>query len=233
MTKQEFINSGLLIMNEANMADEQGRMFVGADTAQVDRQIEGSYVDAWRRCAKVMPREWFENKSFKSNSPIPSLADGTGYVQLPDDFYLLSRFKMRGWQKAVYEASVENERVASIQANEYTRGSEIRPVCTIGVEDVSGTIKKVLRYYSLKKGILSHTIEQAIYVPITKSMKDMDKSEQLNLADQVIEPIAYIAAATVFTMHGKDKIASSLEERAIEMYPGLQSVKFGITTVKQ
>ena len=61
MTKQDFINRVLLIMNEAGMIDAQGNQFTGADAAQVDRYIEGSYVDAWRRCVKVMPRSWFAN----------------------------------------------------------------------------------------------------------------------------------------------------------------------------
>ena len=41
MTKQEFIDRVLLIMNEASMADPMGSVFIGADTAKIDRQIEG------------------------------------------------------------------------------------------------------------------------------------------------------------------------------------------------
>lgn len=233
MTKQQFINRVLLIMNEASMADPSGTMFIGADTAQLDRQIEGSYVDAWRRCVKVMPRSWFANKSFKTAGVVPNLPQGTGYVVLPDDFYLLSSFKMQGWQKAVQEASVINERVSSIQSNEYTRGSEIRPVCVIDLEEVSGSIKTVLRYYSLSKNMSSHVIEQAIYVPIVKPLKEMEATDDIGLGGQVIEPLAYITASTVFTMHEKNDIAQALNARAVEMFPGLQSVRSGIATVKQ
>lgn len=220
-------------MNEASMADPSGTMFIGADTAQVDRQIEGSYVDAWRRCVKVMPRSWFENKSFKTAGLVPSLATGTGYVELPADFYLLSSFKMQGWQKAVHEASVVNELVSSIQSNDYTRGSEIRPVCVIDLHDVGGVIKTVLRYYSLSKSLDEHIIEQAIYVPVVRPLKDLLATDELGLSDQVIEPLAYISASTVFTMHEKNDIAKALDTRAVEMFPGLQSVRNGISTVKQ
>lgn len=233
MTKQEFINRVLLIMNEASMADPSGVMFIGADAAQVDRQIEGSYVDAWRRCVKVMPRSWFENKSFKSAGLVPDLSHGTGYVELPDDFYLLSSFRMQGWQKAVQEASMINELVSSIQSNDYTRGSVIRPVCVIDLQEVSGAIKHVLRYYSLPKDLTAHAVEQAIYVPVATPLGELEATAELVLSDQVIEPLAYITASTVFTMHEKNSIAQALDARAVEMFPGLQSVRNGVTTVKQ
>lgn len=234
MTKQEFINRVLLIMNEASMADASGNMFIGADSAQIDRQIEGSFVDAWRRCVKVMPRSWFANKTFKNTAGlVPNLAQGTGYVVLPTDFYLLSSFRMQGWQKSVQEASIINELVSAIQSNEYTRGSEIRPVCVIDLDEVSGAIKNVLRYYSLKKGLSTHVVEQAIYVPVVKPLKEINATDELNLSDQVIEPLAYITASTVFTMHEKTAIAQALDARAVEMFPGLQTVRKGVTTNKQ
>ncbi len=233
MTKQDFINRVLLIMNEAGMADKSGQMFIGADQAQVDKQIEGAYVDAWRRCAKVVSRAWLSNKSFKQQGLVFDKANGTGYVELPSDFYLLSSFKMKGWQKTVHEASVSNDRVMAIQSNEYTRGSEIRPVCVIDLQDVNGVIKHVLRYYSLKKGAADHEVETAIYVPVVKPLKELDKEDDMGISDQIVEPIAYITASTVFTMHEKDEVAKALETRAVQMLPGLESVVGNIVTTKQ
>lgn len=215
------------------MVDSQGAAIIGADNAQVDRYIESSYVDAWRRCVKVMPRVWFDNKSFTSQQVTSDLANGIGFVVLPADFYLLTSFKMQGWQKAVHEAALDNERTSNIQSNEWTRGSEIRPVCTLSVKMVSNTPKHVLNYYSLKKGLSAHTIEEAIYVPVVTPMKELAMDAELNLHDQVIEPLAYILASSVFTMFEKYDISKALEARAIEMFPGLQSVKLGNVTVKQ
>ncbi len=134
MTKQEFINRVLLIMNEVGMTDDQGNSFIGADIAQVDRYIEGSFQNAWRILAVNVPKSWLGNKSFSNYPIIKNTADGTGCVVLPDDFYLLDTFKMKGWQKPVFEASIENERVSSIQSNPYTRGSAIRPTTVISNE---------------------------------------------------------------------------------------------------
>lgn len=229
----------MLIMNEAGMYDVNGNSFFGADTTQVDRHIEGTYVDAWRRCIKVMPRIWFKNATFNKATLKSDLEHGIGYVVLPADFYLLSRFKMRGWKKPVLEASIENERVSSIQSNEYTRGSQIRPVCTISdclIEDEkTGTeaIKQVLNYYSLRSGLMKHEIEEAIYIPVCKPLKEIDTDEELELNDQLIEPLAYLVASTVFTQFEKYDISKSLEQRAVEMFPGLDSVRGTNITVKQ
>ncbi|NDV46095.1 hypothetical protein D0T49_03445 [Paludibacter sp. 221] len=233
MKKVDFINRVMLIMNEADMSTNKGLSLLGADMAQVDRYIEGSYADAWRRCIKVMPRTWFENKSFSNLLPIPDLSYSTGYVVLPDDFYLLTSFKMEGWQKAVFEATIEDEKVSSIQSNEWTRGSAIRPVCTISNKSIGNEVKQVLNYYSLSPSMVEHRIEQAIYVPIAKPLKNYSPNEDIKLNEQLIEPIAYLCASTVYTMFEKYDLSRALEQRAIEMYPGLQVVRGNNVVTKQ
>jgi len=254
MTKEDYIKRVLLIMNESGLMDLNQNSFIGADTAQVDRYIEGSYVDAWRRCATVMPRAWFRNDSFLKQPHYPDLLCGTGFVVLPDDFYLLTGFKMKGWTKAVYEAYIDNDKTAAIQSNENTRGSEIRPVCTISnrlvkklvaiklefenetdndKEEDDGKIKQVLNYYSLQKGLVKHEIEEAIYVPVCKPLIECKLEDELEIKPQVIEILAYLSASTVFTLFEKYDIAKALEQRAIEMFPGLKSIRGTNVTVKQ
>ena len=232
VTKEEYIKRVLLIMNEAGLMDVDKNSLLGADTAQVDRYIEGSFVDAWRACARVMPRVWFRNLSFASSQLVSDISNGTGYVVLPDDFYLLTGFKMQGWKKGVYEAFINNEKTASIQSNEYTRGSTIRPVCTISNKLIGSTVRQVLNYYSLNRGV-SHIVEEALYIPAETSLKDRSDDYQLNLSDQILEPIAYLSASTVFVMFEKYDIAKALEQRAIEMFPGLKSVRGTNITIKQ
>ena len=233
MTKESYIKRVLLIMNEAGLMDLAGNSFIGADTAQVDRYIEGSFVDAWRRCVGVMPRMWFRNESFANATIIPDFPKGTGCVILPKYFYLLTGFKMCGWRKAAYEAAIDNERTSSIQSNEYTRGSEISPVCTISNRVIKGNVTQVLNYYSLPRGLDKHEIEEAIYLPVCKPLTECELDEELHLNQQVIEIMAYLSASTVFTLFEKYDIAKALEQRAIEMFPGLKSVRGTNVTVKQ
>jgi len=233
MTKEGYIKRVLLIMNEAGLMDLAGNFFIGADTAQVDKYIEGSFVDAWRRCAAVMPRVWFRNESFTNTTVFPDRPSGTGYVILPEDFYLLTGFKMKGWIKAAYEASIDNERTASIQSNEYTRGSEIRPVCTISNKLIGDSIKRVLNYYSLQRGLPKHEIEEAIYIPVCKPLIELELNEEIRVSQQVIEILAYLSASSVFTLFEKYDIANALDQKAVEMFPGLKSIRGTTTTIKQ
>jgi len=233
ITKENFIKRVMLIMNESGLYDNAGNSFLGADATQIDRHIEGSYVDSWRRCVKVMPRIWFKNKTFHDSTLYSDLPHGIGYIELPNDFYLLTSFRMKGWCKPVLEASVENEKVSAIQSNEYTRGSEIRPVCTISNKLIDNEIKQVLNYYSLSNGLPTHTIEEAIYIPVTEGIIDKAPTQDLELDSQLIEPLAYLTASTVFTQFEKYDIARSLEQRAVEMFPGLQSVRGINITTKQ
>lgn len=317
----------MLIMNEAGLYDAQGNSFTGADMAQIDRHIEGVYVDAWRRLAKVCPRTWLGNKSFKTdigiidtfthtavnndtvgfyvddtvfitningkkaifnvdeidadgsivsaslissesgfsigsyaaiplivhpdaeilgdfwisvtaiksinNDPIPLLTEGIGYVKLPSDFYLLTSFKMQGWRKTVREAALSNERTDNIQSNEYTRGSTIRPVCLIDNKDVNGIITPVLKYYSLPKGLATHVVEEAIYVPTVEPLTLKQDSDELNIDMRIIEPLAYLSASSVFTIFEKYEISKALDLKAESMMPGLLSIKGTNATVKQ
>jgi len=232
-TKAEYINRVMLIMNESGLYDSSGNNLIGADIAQVDRHIEGSFVDAWRRCVKVMPRAWFRNDIFIDAKIVPDLDKGIGYIVLPDDFYLLTALKMKGWVKAVYECYIQNEKTASIQSNEYTRGSEIRPVCTVSNKYVDNKVKQVLNYYSLPKGLDKHEVTEAIYVPVCRPLNEYELNDDLGLDAQILEPLAYLSASTVFTMFEKYDIAQSLEQRAIEMFPGLQSVRGNNITIKQ
>jgi hypothetical protein len=225
MTKREFINRVLQIMNENGLTDVLGNSMIGGDVAQPDRYIESSYVDAWRRCVKVLPRQWFRSVSFIGSTVYPDLTEGNGYVLLPEDFYLLSVFQMQGWQKPVYEATLENDRISAIQTNPYTRGSEIRPVCTITTSsahtDSSGNPRNQLNYYSLRRGLASHTVSKALYVPVAGGITNIGPDTDLGLSLQAIEPLAYLSASTVFTMFEKFAVAQALEGKAVEMFPGL------------
>jgi hypothetical protein len=92
---------------------------------------------------------------------------------------------------------------------------------------------QVLNYYSLPKGLTPHIISQAIYVPAASSLKDISDSSDLGVSEQVLEPLAYLSASTVFTILQKHDISEALEKRAVEMFPGLQSVKGNSITFKQ
>ena len=229
MKERDFVNRVLLVMND--IAKDNAEL-LGADTAQIDKYIVGSYIDAWKQCVNVMPRSWFENKTFSGhfsdketfgndykfhypNNPVR----GVGFVEIPDDFYLLSMFQMKGWVQPVNDALAENAKTLSVQSNEYTRGSVIRPVCVIGIDEIKNKPKRVLKYYSLPNNLKDneHVIERAIYIPITKPITGSDE-EELNISQQVFEPLVYLSASNVYTLLEKYDIAKALESKALSMF---------------
>lgn len=319
-------------MNEAGMTDVDGASFLGANNAGIDRYIEGSFENAWRMLATAVPKAWLTNRSFANYPVVSNIPIGIGHVILPDDFYLLVSFKMAGWQKPVFEASIEDERVSAIQSNRYTRGSTVRPAAVISnlhitefdesvveinattpndityreaytifshylregkyfytdvstsykgtwvsggpggsnynmfdlvyyagylwvslgddhsvipsdettawkklvetTAPVTGSIKQILKYYSLPAGVI-HAIEDAIYVPSVTPLVDIDPDSTIDINQRIIEPLSYVTAGVVFTIFQKDQLAASLTEKGLLMIPGYRSVKNNNVTFKQ
>lgn len=232
MTKKDFINRVMLVLNEAQMLDKDGTFYIGADTAQIDRYVEGAFTDAWRRCVNVLPAMWFESAllpistSGTGRTHHFDSSQGTGYIDLPSNFYRLVKFRMEGWQKSVYEASLGNDRVANIQSNEYTRGSTIRPVCVLeNIYKGTGEKQVVLHYYSLPKGLENHKVEEAIYMPFPAEISGLADDDSIDVDIRVLEPLAYLAASSVCTLLEKYEVAKALEQKVAEMFPALRNAK--------
>lgn len=212
-------------MNEAESADVSSTSFIGANSANIERYIEGSYVAAWQILSTVVPKSWLQNKSFHTSSVVANLPQGKGYVILPTDFYMLHSFKMVGWQKDVKDAPIETDAINMVQNNPYTQGSLVRPVATIGSEVINNNVGKVLNYYTVQKGLPTHVIEKAIYVPSPTPLTGISPSTAIEIDDRLIEPIAYICAACVFNIFQKTSLASSMTEMGMLMIPGYKPIK--------
>lgn len=241
MTKTEFINRVLLIMNEAGMTDAAGQSLIGADSAQVDKYIEGSYENAWRILANLVPKQWLNITAFKTIDTMQVEGCDVPTYILPADFFSLVRFKLPVWRKSVFEASYENDRTANVQSNPYTRGSEIRPVCVIGMEyvdddtmdladDERSGLVKVIRCYSAP---LPQDPPEGEYIKNITPLTSLLPNASLDLSTEIIEPLSYVTAACVFTIFGNDNMAQRLTERGMLMIPGYKSTRSGSTTFKQ
>jgi hypothetical protein len=251
ISKADYINRVLLIMDETGLLDETGQSILGADTVQPDRLIEGSFVDAWRQCTQVMPRVWFESThvynftttttastSYVANA-VHDNGDGSGFLILDDDFYLLTELKLDTWKKSVYEAYVETEKTASIQSNRYTRGSEYRPVCTLSSSGKPSSDENIqrLNFYSFTPvtgKALKDRIDTFSYIAEPASIVDLAPTNSLSsVTEKLLEPLAYLSAATVFTLLEKYDIATKLTERALVMVPGQKRTRGTSVSVVQ
>lgn len=217
--KAEFIQRVMQIMNELGWDDTDSDAFVGSNTTKIRGHIEKVFVDAWRKAVNILPKSYFTTKDFTDSKLISDFNTGLGYVILPDDFYTLFLFKIEGWRKSVETILDSSDTMASVQANEYTRGNLVRPVClrkkkSIRVridDDIILVPKDILEYYSLPKG-MAHTIEEALYIPLIEPLSD---STELN--EKLFTPLAYLCASMVFNIFEKQEIAQVLEAKATEI----------------
>lgn len=217
--KAELISRVMQIMNELGWDDTESDAFIGSDTTNVKGHIEAVFVDAWRKAVNIFPKTYFTIKDFSGSKLEYSLSQGVGYVILPDDFYKLSSFKIKGWQTTVETLIDNNDPLAKIQANEYTRGNICRPVCVLNAKAVKvregdaivPTFKQIIEYYSLPKGV-KHEISEALYIPLIEPLRDTTQ-----LKEKLYIPLAYLCASMVFNIFEKPDIAKVLEKQATEI----------------
>lgn len=207
------------IMNELGWNDTQSDAFVGSDTTQVKEHIEAVFVDAWRKSVNILPKTYFTIKDFSKQKLVHDISQGIGYVVLPEDFYRLSSFKVKGWYVSCETLIDNSDPLARVQANEYVRGSVTRPVCVKNSRSVRTRIEDdivpvptdVLEYYSIPKGYEGE-IEEALYIPLEKPLSDETK-----LSEKLFVPLAYQCASMVFEIFEKQDIAKVLEVKATEI----------------
>jgi hypothetical protein len=223
MTKREYIQAVMRKMNEQDGGDGLTEAFAGADATNAEVCIERSYMSAWRRAAAALPKSYFRQSSLRdAGRHYYSAAEGTGCVVLPDDFYMLSAFRMRGWQRAAYHAPEETEELSQVQSNEFIRGNYELPVCTLTLyapiypgmpPDGDG---RMMRYYSLPKRA-PHHIEFGFYIPLTEDMAGLGAGDVLREREELYEPLQWIHAGIVFDILGRTDQAKRCDERGAEV----------------
>jgi hypothetical protein len=111
--------------------------------------------------------------------------DGTGFIQLPDDYIRLVTFKMTEWLIAVTVPITEDNPKYNLQKNPYLRGKPNKPVLVIR-NIFDSTSKKILEYYSVSS---DHTIERAMY--IQSMVAEL-------FPDELIDTLAYQTASDAY-----------------------------------
>ena len=67
-----------------------------------------------------------------SSQPQDARSNGTGIVQLPDDYLRLSSFQMVEWDRPVVHAISKEHPAYNLQKNNVTRGKPSKPIAVVG-----------------------------------------------------------------------------------------------------
>lgn len=213
-----------MLLNEAGMEEKENFQLEGADNSAVDKHILSVYLPAWQKSVVIVPRPWLKIEDF---SLYPhDCGDGSGYVRLPDDWFMLYSFRMQGWKQSVYRCAEEGDGVARMQENEYARGTTRKPVCVLETKLSNGIKERYLHYYSLPRGVV-HEIEIALYVPLCKPLDDLEDREELPEDERFATVLCYMAAACVARTFKNWDSSKSLEQEAAEITHRFMSGKEG------
>ena len=127
---------------------------------------------------------------------------GSGFIALPKDFMRLVSFKMSDWDYSVSEAIKENSPDYEIQHSRYpgVRGNPQKPVVAIVMQPIG----LVLEFFSCTAGRDVY-VKRARYIPYPKVIDG-----NINLCENLIDPIIYQAAANVALTIGNADMATAL-----------------------
>ena len=203
MTKDGYINNVMIRFNELGWDDSGG--FFGGNTTRVSEQIESTFVDAWRLSVDIVPHVYHNQSSFKLSRHIKDISSGTGYIELPADFYVLSCFKMKCWKRSCFSAPEEDDKMAALQSNEVARGNFCKPVCTLSRDDKG---VQILKYYSIPRG-MDHIIEKATYIPLINSIDDTP-----TLDSRLLEPLMWLHLSIIISIFEKPELADLALKKA-------------------
>jgi hypothetical protein len=213
MDKDSYVKLVKSRMNEVGWDDGYSGVLPGGDVSKVGRAVELTFVDAWRHAVSEFPKDYFVTSSFVGMPHVYDVSEGTGFVVLPSDYYVLKQFGMEGWRKPCYIAVEETDAVSVLEANRYVRGNYVRPVCVLSEHSGYG---RVLRYYSLPRG-MKHVVSVALYVPLTGGIEGLGGSADLSLDGRLYGPLSWLNAGYVFSMFGGVDMAKVCEDRALSI----------------
>ena len=171
-----------------------------ATALDLDTIIRQSLPDAVKAIHNTAPTHLLDGKIIAS-TPVNN-QDGSGCILLPDDFMRLIIFKLDGWKRPVVIPITDQHPDYILQKNKYVRGGTDKPVCAI-TTNRSG--KKILEYYSLPGSYATHTISQALYIPVPEIIDN-----KIDISPRVLSPVLYQCAALTYIVSKRTDIANYL-----------------------
>lgn len=157
--------------------------------------------EAGRRTLLTAPLHAIPSVKSLTECPLRPSADGSGEIDLPDDFLRLSRLLMDGWKRPVLVAIPEDHPAAARQYHPVTQGGTAKPVALL----THGG--KRLRYFSIVGR--DHRIIEGEYVAYSV----LDDTYPVRL----IEVTAWKLAGLVLGVSNDPNGAQTAEARATEL----------------
>lgn len=161
--------------------------------------IEDFLKDATSELLRSLPINAIPTISEIPTQNIHANIDGSGYIDLPNDFLRLVEFKMKDWQRSVFQPVVYGGRDYNRQCNPNFRGGIAKPV--VAIVPTTNTNKR-LEYYSVVEK--THTVEKATY------LKNSDPTEVPSI---LIDALSWLTASLILSVTGEVNLSTMARNR--------------------
>ena len=135
----------------------------------------------------------------------------TGYIPLPANFLRFISLKMADWKRSVSTLITPENPIYRKQSLPRLRGNTISPVAVL-VWRKGSPNTRAIEYYSVKS---SHSIDQLLYVPETKTEDFVTANPHL------LDSLAWMCAGKIMQITGMLNEAKLASERVVQSYTNL------------
>lgn len=200
MERQELIEAVKTRIDEMNLLEVAAGAPVGCPDDSPVEVLADRLLDECCQEVLIKAPAWrLTGESFEGRAIEES--DGTGYVDVPNDFVRLLEFKMSGWRRPVTVVYEMGCNMALKQYNRFMRGGVCKPVCVLSHRK-SG---RVIEYYSVAS---EHVVERFIYVPVCVA-EELPRSLQ--------DVLVWFCASRVLAVSGRAAESQAAYEKGVNL----------------
>ena len=203
----EIIEQVKIILNE-NIKEDA---FLLEDSSQLelDELIRSRIVDAVRLIHEAAPSHLLDDGlDMPIDGKVYTNENGSGHIELPDDFMRLVIFHLETWSRPVIQPISDTDPQYFLQKSRFLgiRGGTDKPICAL----TTGVNGRVLEFYSIAPGqgvggVTKAEVSKAKYLPLPEIKTD----DSILVCRKLLSPIHYECAGLV-AVTVKDELATAL-----------------------
>lgn len=197
ITRSEIVARTRTCMEE--LTPQWDGIFEQTEGVSIERYIDDKIDEQLRVLFITQPEQLLPASELKEQVVLQQRRDGSGRLQLPDNFLHPISLQMEGWRKPVTQFINEQHPLYELQFCRYTRGGSAKPVA---VWTLDGSGSHIIDYFSLPSSVTTHSIASFLGVLLPD-----EGAALFDLHPLLIDALCYCCAATVYDIMGNHAMA--------------------------
>ena len=179
--------------------------FEQTEGVSIERYIDDKIDEQLRVLFITAPVILLPVTELKGQVVVQQRQDGTGRLQMPDNFLRPVSLQMEGWNKPVSKFINEQHPLYELQFSRYTRGGVNKPVA---VWSLDGSGCHIIDYFSLPATMKQHTVQSFLGV-----LLPTEDAMEYELHPLLVDALCYSCAAVVYDIWGNRAMAEVMLAR--------------------